>query len=130
MKTILRILIILVVAAVIGGGTLLLVNNGSASGLGQGVGDNSLGRHLPGSGEMVPGAVPESFRQGRGPGHGQGLEGGAFSWSESIKNIGIVAVLIIVVALFERLIKAARTRKVARVAVSAPEPDGKEIPIE
>lgn len=131
MKTVLRIFIILLVAAAISGVTLLLVNNGSTSTLGQTVGESSGEQHSPGSRNLVPGQAPDGFVPGSGRGHGEGMEGGgAFSWADSIKNIGIVAGFILVVALFERLIKAARTRKAARVPVSAPEPDGKEIPIE
>jgi hypothetical protein len=125
MKTILRIFLILLVAAVIGGGTYLLVNNGSTSALGQTAGEGSGERHRPGSGNLVPGQAPDGFVPGSGRGHGEGMEGGAFLWAESIKNIGIVAVLVIVVVLFERLLKGARRKKAAPVVVNTLEMDQK-----
>jgi hypothetical protein len=126
MKTVLHILIILVVAVVVGGVTLALVNtSGSAASVNQarnGFGD----RQISGSGIFIPGQAPTgsnvNFRSDRG---GR-LDGGTFSWGVTIKNIVIVAVLIALVALFERLLKAARTPKVARVPVRSSEIERKE----
>jgi hypothetical protein len=126
MKTILRILLILVAAVIVGGITLALVNSsGSTASLAQtrgGFGE----RHIAASGDFVPGQAPTGANGNFRPDRGGRLEGGAFSWAEMLKNVVIVAVLIAVVALLERLLKAARLPKLARVTVRSSEVERKE----
>jgi hypothetical protein len=117
MKTILRIFIIMVVALVIAGVTLSVVNaNGTQTALvsGQGFTDN---------GNFVPGQRPEGIGIG-GPRSGRDGVGG--SSLEMVKNIIIVVVFIIGVALVERFVKGIRRDKPTPVPVSTEQPDRKE----
>jgi hypothetical protein len=132
MKTVLRIIIILAAALAIAGVTLVAVNasgTGTAQFAGGGLGEN----HVPGSGE--------GWRQGGGPfAGGQGLRpqgdgfrnerGGAFAWAETLKNIVIIAILVLAAALTERLIRKLRKPKPVPVMASREMPGGKEGPIE
>jgi hypothetical protein len=122
MKTIWRIILILAVAAAIGGLTLLLVNNGSGSAAGPGL-ERPGGRQFSDR-EFPAGDLLEGFEPGMHAGRGESMEGGAFSWAETVKNIVVVAVLVAVVALLERLLKPGRARKAASVPVGAPPPGG------
>lgn len=125
MKTILRIFIILAVTAVIGGLVFLLVNNSSVSTARVGPG-RSGDRQFGGHAGFTEGDQPAGFNGGARPDHDRGMEGsGLFSWAETVKNLIVVAVLVVVVAVVERLVKPKRARKVAPVAVSAPPADGK-----
>jgi len=126
MKTILRILLILNVAALIGGAAYLLLNSGTVSSAGfpEGSSLGESGRQIPDAGGFTPGEFQEGMGRG-GERHGEGMEGGAFSWGETVKNFVIIAILVIVVALVEGVIKRARRRKAVPVIVNSGEPEGK-----
>jgi hypothetical protein len=107
MKTILRIVIILAVALGIAGVTLLAVNASDAgtaqpSRFREAAGSQG-GRQSPGQGQEQ---LPEGFVPGNRlwPGHAEN-ERGVFSLAETIKNIVIVAIIVLVVAFIERLEK-------------------------
>ena len=116
MKSVMRIFIILTVVAVICGVTFLLVNNGSTPALG------SLGepgeRHLPGSDEFTSGDFPDGFEREGHHGLRDRLEGRAFSWLETIRTIVIVAAVVIIVSIIDRISRKQKAKRFAPVAVS------------
>jgi len=127
MKTVLRIFIILLAAVVIGGVTLALVNtNGSAASVSQtrdGFRDRQFSGSSDSAGVQPPSGVNGNFRPDHG---GERIGGGAFSWATVMGDFLLVVVVIVLVALFERLLKAVRTPKVARVPVRSSEVERKE----
>jgi hypothetical protein len=124
MKTVLRILIILVSAIAIGSVALALVNSsGSAASTNQ---VRFSDRQFPGSGNLTQGQAPTGTNANFRPDRGNRFEGGLFSWLSIIQNLVIVAVLVLIVALFERMLKAMRTPQVARVPVRSSDVERKE----
>ena len=124
MKTILRIFIILAVALAIVGVTLAAMNANS-TGTVQAF-EAGAGRSLPGASGLVPGQAPEGFERGGFRAGLNEMNSGLFSLGETIKNVVIVTVFVLVVVLVERLLKARRTNKTTPVPVSNEQPDRKE----
>ena len=124
MKTILRIFIIIAVALAIVVVALVAV---SANGTGtvqafEGGGERSI----PGAGSFIPGQAPVGFeREGSGAVHDK-RGSGIFSLGETIKNVVVVTVFVLVVASVERLLKARGVKKATPVPVSNEQPDRKE----
>ena len=125
MKTILRIFIILAVAAAIGGLMFLLISRDSASVAGPGL-EGPDDRLFAGREEFSAGNLPAGFSSGMRHGHGEGLDGGVFSWAETIRNGIVVAVRVALVAWIERMFKPRRARKVAPVGVSPADGKGND----
>lgn len=104
MKTVGRILIILAVAAVIAGLVVAVVNvsgAGAAQVTGQG--------QFHGNGFFTQGrGVPESGRS----------VSSSFSMIETIKNLALVGLITVVVAIFERLLKIFRKNRLVRQPIS------------
>jgi hypothetical protein len=107
MKTILRIVIVLVASAVISGITWVIVDTGGTSASIESTGEGSGGRQQA-SGEIPEGELP---RRGMGGGrHGEALEG-EFSGIETVRNLVIVIVLVVAVALFEYFLHKKRKHR-------------------
>jgi hypothetical protein len=121
MKTVARILIILAVSVAIAGLALALANTTGVQ-ASQTPGDQqSHAGQGTGSGQIAP----SLGQAGLGPGHGK-TEGGAFSITEMLKNLAIVAMIVLAVVALERLQKGVVRGRHARVAVSARQPGRKE----
>lgn len=108
MKTIGRIGIILLTAGLIGAAIFAVVNaNGSAARAGFGELFNGAsprtGSSAPGGGELRPDGAPfGGFREGGRP--ERGGEGGGWLFG-TIRNVGIVAVIVTVIVLPKKLLK-------------------------
>jgi len=129
MKTLWRTVIILFAAFIVIGATVALANSGLLANFG-----NRFPGDRDGFGER--GFPPEDFQPGnfqpRGDGNGfpgdgfrpdRGAEGGGrgfffFSW---LRNLGIIAAIVVVVVLIERLIPRKRRQLAATEAPSIPD---------
>jgi hypothetical protein len=128
MKTVLRIIIILGAALVVSGGALLIVNTGGTGTTqfpGGGEGRRLEGEyHVPGQGMF-----PKGSGQGNGLKVGHSEENnGTIPWAVTLKNIAIIAGIVLAVALIERLLRTVRRKKT--IPASQEEPGRKDEPIE
>jgi hypothetical protein len=115
-KIIIRTLIILAAALVVVGATMTYASSGTASGPGR---DSFEGR--PPSG-FAEGTRPSGFPPGGGggprEGHGDHEGGrGGFAAGELLKNLAIIAVIIAVVSLLNRIIGTRRPQRRSNVQI-------------
>jgi hypothetical protein len=119
MKTVLRIIFILLIALVISAVSLFIVNGS----------DGSTGQQFRGGGgggfHGGDGSTQDLEANGSVFGEGGGLQSrhselinGGFSLMTSIKNIGILAVIVLVVISFEKVLRRIHRRKPVPVVVS------------
>jgi hypothetical protein len=123
MKTVGRILIILAAAMVVVGATLAITNSSSST---QSAASAPPGEEFRPRGErhgnldageaLVPGQRPEGFGAGSRPDHDE--RGGAFVSVDLIKNLVIIAGVVLVVTLLERLLKTRHRRKTLEIPPS------------
>ncbi len=135
MKTVGRILIILAVAVAIAGVTLLAVNVSGAQ-ASQSFGERQFstgqepnaGNSSSGLGQagLAPGRFGSDSDRGGFDADRGGEGGGVFSLAEVLKNIAIVAVIVLIVTAVERLLKVIRRKRLAQVPVNASQPGRKE----
>jgi hypothetical protein len=124
MKTIIRLFIILSIALGISGVTLGAVN-ASGTGTAQTFEAGRVGSAPIGSG--LTGQALAGFEHGGFSSRSSKLNGGIFSLGETLKNIGIVVVFVLVVALIENQLKQTRgERRAIPVPVSNEQPGRKE----
>jgi hypothetical protein len=122
MKTIIRIFIILSIALGISSVTLVAVN-ASGTGTAQTFEAGRVGGAPINSGLTAS----AGFEHGGFNSRSSKLNGGIFSLGETLKNIGIVAAFVLIVALIEGLSKKARgVKRVLPVPVSNEQPGRKE----